>query len=81
MAPNYKRLTDSQGGPLLKPVFHIERKHQYGLRVILDGMFWCLPLVNQWRNLPEALFPKWQTDSKLEKLIWHLNRLERKRQC
>lgn len=89
MESQYKRLTDSQWA-ILKPVLPVKRKRKYGLRVILDGIFWCLRLGNQWRNLPETLFPKWQlvyyyfrkwqTDGTLEKLNWHLNRLERKRQ-
>ena len=89
MQSQYKRLTDSQW-EVIKEYLPEQRKRKHSLREILDAIFWCLRVGNQWRNLPVECFPKWQlvyyyfrtwkTDDTLEKLNWQLNKLERKRQ-
>lgn len=85
----YTRLTDPQWEDI-KEIFSVQRKRKHSLREIVDAIFWMLRLGGQWRNLPEEMFPKWQlvyyyfrkwkADGTLERLNWHLNRQERKRQ-
>jgi transposase len=87
MQSQYQRLTDSQWEKI-KELLPWERKRKYSLRVIIDAIFFCLRIGNQWRNLPDSFpkwqlvyyyFRKWQTDGTLERLNWTLNRQERKR--
>lgn len=87
MQSHYQRLTDSQW-EVIKDRLPTQRKRAHSLRVIVDAIFWCLRIGNQWRNLPETFpkwqlvyyyFRKWQTDGTLEGLNWSLNKLERKR--
>ena len=89
MQSQYKRLSDSQW-EVIKESLPEQRKRQHSLREILDAIFWCLRVGNQWRNLPVEGFPKWQlvyyyfrswkANGTLEKLNWSLNIKERKRQ-
>jgi len=89
MQSQYKRLSDSQW-EVIKEYLPEQRKRKHSLREILDAIFWCLRVGNQWRNLPQDGFPKWQLvyyyfrswkgNGTLEKLNWQLNKLERKRQ-
>ena len=86
MESHYQRLTDSQRAHI-KELLPIEQKRKYSLRIIVAAILWILRLGSQWRNLPSELFPRWQLgyyyfrkcDGTLERLNWHLNRLERKR--
>lgn len=87
MQSQYQRLSDSQW-KAIKDLLPCERKRKYCLRVIVDAIFFCLRVGNQWRNLPDSFpkwqliyyyFRKWQTDGTLERLNWSLNRRERER--
>jgi putative transposase len=89
MQSQYQRLTDSQW-EVIKEILPAQRKRKHSLREILDAIFWCLRVGNQWRNLPADGFPKWElvyyyfrswkSNGTLERLNWQLNLKERKRQ-
>jgi putative transposase len=89
MQSQYRRLSDSQW-EVIKEYLPEQRKRKHSLREIIDAIFWCLRVGNQWRNLPDEGFPKWQlvyyyfrswkANGTLEKLNWKLNLKERKRQ-
>ena len=89
MQSQYKRLTDSQW-EVIKEILPAQRKRKHSLREIIDAIFWCLRVGNQWRNLPAEGFPKWElvyyyfrswkSNGLLERLNWQLNLKERKRQ-
>ncbi|WP_187260536.1 IS5 family transposase [Pontibacter beigongshangensis] len=87
MQSHYRRLTDSHW-EAIKDTLPTQRKRIHSLRVIVDAIFWCLRIGNQWRNLPETFpkwqlvyyyFRKWQRDGTLQRLNWSPNKLERKR--
>ena len=87
MQSQYRRLTDPQW-EIMKNYLPVQRKRQYKLRSILDAIFWCLRLGNQWRNLPESYpdwrivyyyFRRWKQDGTLGNINLALNRLERER--
>jgi putative transposase len=89
MQSQYQRLTDSQW-EVIKEILPAQRKRKHSLREILDAIFLCLRVGNQWRNLPADGFPKWElvyyyfrswkSNGTLERLNWQLNLKERKRQ-
>jgi putative transposase len=64
MQSQYQRLSDfdhsqSIQWEAIKELVPTNRKRKYSLRVIVDAIFFCLRVGNQWRNLPDS-FPKWQ---------------------
>lgn len=87
MQSQYQRLSDWQW-EAIRESLPTNGKRKDCLRVIVDAIFFCLRVGNQWRNLPDSFpkwqlvyyyFRKWQTDGTLERLNWSLNRQERKR--
>lgn len=88
MQCQYNRLTDPQW-EIIKEYLPVQRKRNYDLRDVVDGILWGLRVGNQWRNMPEVYppwqsvyyyFRRWKTDQTLENLNWAMNKLERKRQ-
>jgi transposase len=78
----FNELTDSQW-EIISPMFKIQRKRKNALRNVINAIFFILRTGCQWRNLPQSIYPKWQSvyyyfyrwtnDSTIEQLNFLLN--------
>ncbi|WP_374166477.1 transposase [Arcticibacter sp. MXS-1] len=60
MVTQFNELTDSQW-KVISPLLDMQRKRKNSLRKVLDGIFYVLRTVCQWRNLPTGSYPPWQS--------------------